>query len=267
MKNLISLLKEIATLVFWFAIFYSILFYVAHFTDIQSFILTFVGLAAFFGYKSAFTVASMQKPNFEPFWVSIRPNWYSICEDFGLASVEKWTEIERKCEATPAEYSVVRNGLNFTMLSQTLFFSNDHQSFFGELDFMIAIEELRPDKDQFSTFAPCLYLKQTVVGEREKSLVLEFGLVTQKSLHESIGIRDDRSHIPIARLPEIVFFGYMHPDTYGNWSKMKKIDEQTKKELARFGWTQDERDPEDSWLNRPLEITHKHFRVIYRGLS
>jgi hypothetical protein len=68
-------------------------------------------------------VSAKPAAQFEPFWITIDPNWYTICQDFGLADVEKWKELQKKWAGAPANgYSVFRNGINFTMLSPTLFY-------------------------------------------------------------------------------------------------------------------------------------------------
>ena len=266
MQPVFQVLKNTAMALLWFGIAYAVFFYVAHFTVIQSLLLSVVGLCAIDGYRLSFKIATNEQPKFEPFWVSVMPNWYSICNDFGLAAGEKWPELQAKCETAPADYSILRDGLNFTMLSPTLFYSNDHQSFFGELDFKMPIEELRPEPGGFLSFAPQFYIKRTLVGDKKNLPAIEFGLVTQESLEKSFHPRDSKANIPIAWLPEIVFFGFTQPDAY-NWDTIKKIEEQTESQLTDFGWTQKEEDPEDSWLNGPSEIDHKYVRVKYRGIS
>jgi hypothetical protein len=127
-----------------------------------------------------------------------------------LATGEKWTELEEKCKAASSQYSMLRNGLNFTMLSSRLFYSNDHHTFFGDLDLKMSIEELTPEPGGFLSFAPQFYLRRTLAGEKRNLPVIEFGLVTQESLEKSIHPRDDKANIPISQLPEIVFFGFTH---------------------------------------------------------
>jgi len=114
---------------------YAIFFYVAHFTQIQGVVLACIAVVVIDCCRMASKAATKQGSKFEPYWVSVEPNWSSICHDFGLAAGDNWTEIQEKCKVAPAGYSILRNGLNFTMLSQTLFYSNDHQTFFGKLDF------------------------------------------------------------------------------------------------------------------------------------
>jgi len=268
MENALQILKGIALAVLRFGIGYAVFFYAAHFTEIQSVVLTAVALCAFDGYKQALKVAGKQ-PAFEPFWVRVEPNWYAICHDFGLADDESWKELREKTKAAPASYSILRNGFNFTMLSQSLFYSNDHHTFFGELDFRLPIDELKPEADTFGfSIGPRFYIKRSLAlaGAKTKVPVIELGLITRESLKKSQHPADHEGEIPIARLPEMVFYGYLHPDDY-NFDTMKKIGERTKAQLAEFSWTEEERDAEYSWLNLPTEISHKYARVTYRGIS
>jgi len=266
MGALVQTLKSTAVVLLCFGTAYAVFFYCAHFTEVQSVVLAVVGSCAIDAYRLALKIAEKQRPEFEPFWIKVRPNWHSICHDFGLAADEKWGEIRRKCSSAPTTYSVFQNGFNFTMLSKTLSYSNDHQYFFGELDFHVPVEELRHDPDEFS--APQFYIKRTLAGAKNKIPVIEIGFIPgakdplSKAFHPTGAGADS----PVARLPEIVFYGYFHADSY-DIDKMKKIEKQTKALLAEFGWTEKERDPEDSWLRWPFEINHKYFEVTYRGLS
>lgn len=267
--TIVQALKYIAVSLLWFGGGYGVFFYVAHFSEIQSVVLAAVAVCAIDGYRVAMKVAEKAQPSFEPFWVRIQPNWYALCQDFGLCDVGKWKDLQEKCTAgAAAEYSILRNGFNFTMLSPTLFFSNDHQTFFGQLDFKMPVEELTPEKSggMFGPIAPRFYVKRTRAGAKKSIPSIEFGLITEESLKKSVHPRDDRDEMPVAWLPEIVFFGYTHPDFY-NHGTIEKIEKQTKAQLTEFGWTQEERDPEDSWLNWPFKISHKYVQVRYRGIA
>ena len=250
MENTSQVLKGIGLAVLRFGIGYTVFFYLAHFTEIQSVVLTAVALCALDGYRRAVKVAGKQ-PAFEPFWVRIQPNWYSICHDFDLADDEKWKTLQETCKLAEPPNSVFRDGLNFTMLSQRLFYSDDTHTFLGELDFRIPIDELKPQADKFGfAIGPRLYIKRSSAGENKKVPVIELGLITHESLKKSQHPADHEAEMPLARLPEIVFHGYLHPDDYDS-DTMKQIQERTKAQLAEFSWTEKERDPEFSWLNLP----------------
>jgi hypothetical protein len=150
------------------------------------------------------------------------------------------------------------------MLSPTLFYSNDQQYFFGELDFHIPVEELKPDPDGY--FAPQFCIKRSLTGEKKNVPVIELGLVTQDPLANIFQPLNDKLEMPLAKLPWIVFYGYFHPDEY-DYDRLNKIGEQTKAQLAEFGWTEKEQDVEDSRFHFPYEVNHKYFAITYRGLS
>jgi hypothetical protein len=141
-------LKRVVWPVAWPGMVFVIWYYLAHFNVVQSFLLTLLAgyVISIYGQITAKT----QRSNFTPFWVRIEPNWYSICDDFGLAAGEKWKELQAQCKTPSAGYSIFRNGFNFTMLSPTLSYSNDHHTFFGDLDFKIPIEELTTEQDGHS---------------------------------------------------------------------------------------------------------------------
>jgi hypothetical protein len=269
MQNFIQAIKPLGILLFWFGLAFAICFYVAHFMFVQSIVLAVIAIMARDGYTVATKVAEHVPPKFEPFWVRIMPNWYEISKEYGLYDVTKWDELLKYCGENPVEYSILRNGFNFTRLSGTLFFSNDHQSFFGELDFKIPVEEFLPDKKEKSfggPYAPGLYIKRTVAGLDRRVPVIEFGLVTDESLKKSHHPTDDRDEIPVAQLPEALFLCYMNP-LFFTYDNAKEIEEKADALLKEFEWKRRERDPEDSWLKWPCEVNHRMFQVTYRGLS
>jgi hypothetical protein len=264
MKSLFRILSVILINAIWLGIAYAVFFYLADFSRAQSVALAIVGLCAFEGFRTALATAAKRKPEFSPFWMRIQPNWFAICHDYDLAAGEAWTTLQERRDAAPVGYSILRNGFNFTMLSPTLFYSNDHQTFFGELDLKVSIEELNPEPDSILGFSPQFYIKRTVAGEKN-SPVIEFGLVTRESLKKSFHPGDDHGDIPIAWMPESILYRYFHADEY-DWKKMKAVDAIAKAQLAEFDWMEEKRDSDDSWLNWPYEINHKYLRVKYRGI-
>jgi hypothetical protein len=266
MATLFGIVKSVVLALIRFGIAYVVCFYMAHFTESQSVVVSIVGLCAFDGYRVAYGIAAKQKLQFEPFWVRIQPDWYSICRDFGLAAGERWKELQETSKAAPAGYSVLRDGFNFTMLSPTLFYSNDHFTFFGDLDFKIPIEELRTEQDRPFSFAPQFYVKRTLAGEKRNLPVIEFGIITQDSLKKSFHPADDNANVPVARLPEVVLY-----HRFGNrgfaYDRGERSEKERELRLAEYGWTRKERDPENLWLHWPFEINNKYLRVTYRGIS
>lgn len=260
------MIKAVFSALLLFGSGYAVFFFIGHFTPMQSVLLTLLGMGVVTAYRTTFALAS-RVPGFEPFWVSVQPNWYALCQDYGLYDVARWEEFQERWKDPTTEYSILRKGVMFTMLSPTLFFSNDHHSFFGKLDIKASVEELKPEhaEDYLGTFPPQFYIKRGRAGNK-KVPVIEFGLVTSESLKRSPHPTDDRSNLPVAYLPESVFFGYMHPDGY-NYDTMTKIEEETTAQLGEFAWTRKERNPEDSWLHWPYEINHKYVTIKYRGID
>ena len=252
-----------------FGIAYALFFYLAHFTALQSFSLAIVALLAFDGHRFCVRLAEKQPPQFEPFWVSVEPDWYALSIDFGLADAEKWPELQKKWAGVSGDYSILRDGVTFTVLSPTLLYSNNHQSFIGELDIREVVTELTPpvaERHVLSPFAPRFYVRRSLAGPKKNIPAIEFGLVTQESLKRSHHPADHEADMAIAWLPEIVFYDYYHSGDYG-FERARKVEAKTKAVLTEFGWAQEEQAPEDSWSHQPREIAHKYLRVFYRGIS
>jgi hypothetical protein len=107
------LAKELAFL----AAFYAGARYLGEFTLRQSVALTFV---AWIGYElyAKLNASRRVEKVFEPFSVSIYPNWYELLSDFKLiGSMEQWHRLRGEAERVPAlEYNVFRSGFLFTVL-------------------------------------------------------------------------------------------------------------------------------------------------------
>jgi hypothetical protein len=264
-----EVIKSLPLAALRFGIAYALFFYLAHFTVPQSIVLAIVGLIAFDAYRLSLKVPEKQPPQFEPFWISIEPNWYALSKDFGLTDVEKWQELQKTCDGASSKYSVLRDGIAFTVLSPNLFYSNNHQCFFGELDIREEVTEMTPpvpERYMLRPLAPRFYAKRSLGGPKENIPVFEFGLVTQESLKRRKRPGDHEEDMVVARLPEIVFYHYYNSDDY-DIERARRIEAKAKADLTEFGWKEKERDPEDSWRHWPYEIDHQYLRVVYRGIS
>ena len=169
------------------------------------------------------------------------------------------------------------------MLNPTLFYFDDHKTFFGRIDWKIPLPDFAaelqmssdralygptdqpirksPDVDHrstqsdsglFSPFSsPHFYIKQSVAGDRKRVPVIEFGIggLLKKMLLEGGG-----ADVLVARLPEVVLDNLS--SSQSDYDRMQKINKKSKERLAEFGWTHTER-----------EIEHKYLRITYRGLS
>lgn len=272
MQSLAKLTKYLLREAIRMGIAYAAFFYVAHFTMMQSVLLALLAVVAWDGHQLSAKVAGKQPPAFEPFWIKIEPNWYAVCRDFSLTDVSKWAEFQKECHSDQKGYSLLRNGLRFTILSPTLFYSNDHHHFFNELDIRIEVKELKPEKDNtgFLPFAPRFYIKRSSanpMSDQKRTVpVFEFGLVTQDSLKLSNHPRDNRDLVPLAHLPEGVFYDYYNERDYFS-DVAEQYRKETKLDLAALGWTEQERNSDDAWLHWPYQLDHKYVRITHHGIS
>jgi hypothetical protein len=261
MPTAIKSLKGVLVDLLWFGLTFALFRYVARFSGVQSIVLAAVGTYAIRGSMLAFKIATTQPPQFEPFWISIKPNWHALCQDLGLADAEKLAEAVEQREPESA-YSVIRDGVNFTMLGPALFYSNDHHSFFRELDFCEILEELG---DEGGLLAPQFYIKRKRMGEKDNIPVIEFGIRTPESLKKIGNPTEGKANIVAARLPEVLFYEYY--DSEFDYSRSRRIDKESKLRLAEFGWTQEDLDLEEFSPRSPFEVQHKYVWVMYRGIS
>ena len=267
MKAAFQILKTVAFALLRFGIAYGLLLFVANFTVVQSVVLALVALCAIDAYRLAVRVAEKQTPKFEPFWVWIEPNWELFSKDFGLADVEKWDELLKRCGSSASSgYSVFHSGVTFTMLSPTLFYSNDYQTFFGELDIARPVEELKSEPDDRGRqFAPEFCIKRSVaVGKKRNLPVIEFSLFSEESRRKRKSLYEADANIVVAQLPEIVFHYYFDGEYNSEYDveRIEAIEKESKLRLAEFGWTEKEHR-----LHRPFEINHKYLRVTCEGIS
>src|SRR5258708_21356493 len=107
------LAKELAFL----AAFYAGVRYLGDFTLRQSIALTFIALIGYELYVKLNASRRVERA-FEPFCVSIYPNWYELLSDFKLiGGMEEWHRLREEAERVPAsEYSVFRSGFHFTVI-------------------------------------------------------------------------------------------------------------------------------------------------------
>lgn len=71
---------------------------------------------------------------FKPFWVRIQPFWLPLLFDHGVTDRAEWDQLP----------SADNTSIGFTVLSPTLFYSDDSHRFFSNLDLSVAFEPLRP---------------------------------------------------------------------------------------------------------------------------
>jgi hypothetical protein len=252
-------LKYIAVALLWFGIAYALCFLVG-FTALQSLILAVIAVCAIHGSSLSQNLFEKQPAPFAPFWIRIEPNWSALSKDFGLP------DMERCGVEASSEYSVLRDGVAFTVLSPTLFYSNNHQEFLGTLHISEVVTEMTPPEGDVGIhrpIAPRFYVNKSL-AEPKKVPVIEFGLVTEESLKRSKHEWDDEEQMVVAQLPWIIFYWYYN---FGvGLEEDRSVEARIKSDLTEFGWTQKERDCPHSWP-WPYEVNHKYFRLFYRGIS
>lgn len=282
------LAKEIAFL----AVFYAGVRYLGDFTLRQSIALTFI---AWIGYELNARLKASRRVEkvFEPFCVSIYPNWYELLSDFKLiGSMEEWHRLREETEKVPAsEYSVFRGGFLFTVIKPPsdqgllpgLTYWNNHKIFLSEVELSASIVEIKDDSgmprlEEEHPFLkhprwaqlPEVYFKWGTDG-------YEFGLEVQGDwwkhrcesgvIGELAKIKEHKDYLcgttrlVIATLPYAEFGIYydVPVDRVKEWEKVRD------KQLEAHGWKRKvERDSEitDPWSR----VEHKYFAVAHRSV-
>jgi len=237
-------------------------------------VLAFLGLRSVFSLEQAFLLAlgfavvamaimERDAKQAEParFWVRIEPNWRPLLTDYGLVTDESgWSKIQKHHSDHPDRWTVVRNGIGFTVLRRDLFYSNDHHYFFSEVELEVDIEGLSSAKAEFllGDFVPRFYIKDRR-DWKEHRRYLEFGLITVESINQSMSNEDSR-WIPVARLPYEFFSG-----EYGGELSRHKLAALDRK-LTDAGWKRKKRDYDDGFLRTPFEIEHRYVTMSYNGI-
>jgi hypothetical protein len=112
-----AFIKVLAKELVFLAAFYAGVRYLGEFTLRQSIALTFI---AWIGYElyAKLNASGRVGKGFEPFCVSIHPNWYELLSDFKLiGGMEEWHRLREEAERMPAsEYNVFRSGFLFTVI-------------------------------------------------------------------------------------------------------------------------------------------------------
>ena len=228
-------LKNAALGLLVFGISYAICVYLADFSTRQSIVVGIVGFFAIQGFRISLANAEQR---FVPLRVSIAPDWSAICHDFNLVSEAEWSAIYERISKGSEGYNVLWNGLNYTTLSPTLFYSHDKKEFFTELNLREEIEEFNK-----GIFAPKFYAKRTLVPNG--LVMVDFGIVRGASLDKNSTSDDPNfANVLLCRLPEIVFSKCAYDE---------EIDRRTKRHMT--GWTLD-----------GGRIDHKYVRIYCRAI-
>jgi hypothetical protein len=228
------------------------------FTKEQALLLTIVGFFALDAHRRANTPPS----EFRPFFIHIQPDWHLLAKDFALTSednVDKaiattWEGTKATLEhGAPPSYSVLRDGIGFTVLSHTLMYSRDHKFFFSGNSIREDIAEFTAEKNPRRYGGP--YPPQFHVNlkaDKNKITVFEFGLRTEESISKANERDRESANINLVQLPYVIF-----RDFY-DFKPGLDHDAEEKALLKEYGWVQKERN-----LRDPYTISHKYLQVSY----
>ena len=215
------------------------------------------------------TVSEKSPVTFSPFLVRVYPNWHALLSDHGLISDHGpldeggWTELCKR--ARPSGWNVLWDGINFTVLGPTLYFSDDHKRFFTAIKIFAELPELRSTEEArwpFHNFVPQFYVKESF-EYKERRHYWEFGLVTLESIQREGRHEFDQESklVPVARLPQEFFIA-----KYGGEVSQRKLTAIDKR-LEETGWKRGNRDREDYHFGIPFQLEHKYVVLRYAEMS
>jgi hypothetical protein len=202
--------------------------------------------------------------HFQPYRVSIKPNWYQLLLDFGLIKdLDEWQRIASSLEVVPpSDYNVLRDGITFTVLKPSLIYRNDRKEFATHVkfvEFLAEVSLLHPDGwEQHPSISVdfAAYAK-----EMPREGAYGISLTSTNSVGEQM--RDYDGRVVAALLPWAEFRFYREdPGEFElrRWSKLSAVRDKRRKE---FGWEL-EREPESR--DEPSLIQHKYFALRHQRI-
>lgn len=230
------------------------------FSDSQSLLLALV-VATLYGHLKDQRMVE----KFEPFYITIMPNWDAILTDYGLATAKEWAALQEKIYADTSEkYHVLKYGITFTVLkpnseySQELVFLNHRNRFSSEVDFEEKIQELtqKSPKGLGLSYTPDFRVKWGVTGYK-------LGISTQESFEKVHMVGDDNEFIELAELPYQLFWPWYVQD------KSKPDYAKIEQKLKEKGWQRNKVNEDykaDVLFSVPEQIEHKYFTVYYDSI-
>jgi hypothetical protein len=287
-----AIVKAMAKLLAVVGALYVFFRYVGNFSSQQSAALAFVLTVGYELYNDLNALRRASKA-FEPFCVSIHPNWYELLSDFKLiGGMEEWHRLREEAGRVPAsEYNVFRSGFLFTVMQPPsdqgllpgLTYWNNHKMFLSDVELSASIVEMKdesvlPRLEEEHPFLkhprwaqlPEVYFKWGIDGYE---LGLEVQLEWWENLCMSGGIgelaktKTHKDHLcgttrlVIATLPYAEFGIYYNVPV----DRMEKWEKVRNKQLEAHGWKRKvERDSEirDPWSR----VEHKYFAVAHREI-
>ncbi len=244
-------LKDISKVLACVALFL-LLFFVVGFSFDRSFGLG-VLLALFLFWRA------LKPPHFEPYWVSIQPNWYQLLLDYGLIKdLEEWQQMASRLEHFPAwDYNVLRDGIRFTVLKPDLIYRDDRKNFSRYVKFEENIPEIT-----FYTAAGQWPCQPSLSIDRDVG-----GYALRISAPDSLQNlqRDEKGHVTAAWLPGEEFSFYREDPGEVNQKRWDKLIASRDKRMRENEWKREET---RGWWGRdyPSSIEHKYFTVYHKRI-
>lgn len=143
------------------------------------------------------------KKNFSPFNLTIIPNWEFLLKDYNLADDKKIEELNKIIYSSEGSYSVLRNGISFTVLQSNeqtdLIYNNTLHTFHSEVDFEEQIREIKlTTPELLLPYSPRFYVKWGIGGYK-------LGITTPESSKKVIMAGDNNDKVEITTVPYALF--------------------------------------------------------------
>ena len=174
--------------------------------------------------------ARRSKNNFEPFMVTVRPKWSELVEEYKLDG-SSW---DRQISA--GEYSLIRDGVTFTVLKPNLTYFNGHHSFHTRLNLKLRIGE---SNNTLHFVGLCV--KEGLDG-------YDLAISTPASREKSIHPMDDRDGLKITTIPFTEF-------------KLPANKNASGEKLKKYGWIKEVYPDFET-----IDLEHKYFDVSYKWI-
>jgi hypothetical protein len=202
---------------------------------------------------------AFKPPHFEPYWVQLEPNWYQLLLDYGLVKdLEEWQRILATFNQVPApDYSVLRDGIRFTVLNPGLIYRNDHREFATHLNFTEPIGQISLLSSGGWWYHPDLSIGFATLGSADGAYKI---CVTAPDSAKHTD-RDENGRAVVALLPWAEFGIYR--EDRGDVKRLVKWAAKRDKQVQEHGWTQDEAESDH---RAPTCIKHKYLTVQHKRI-
>lgn len=186
--------------------------------------------------------------DFEPFTVTIQPNWKQILIDHDVVDEAGWKKVYEKIEKNKS----FKKPLSFSVLALT-----------GKQNYLIHYPE-------YKTFATRVYVSESIdeLGEPAFGSFINAPTITLTEGVEGYEIRfEAKVHDEIERPIVLTVIPY---SLFGNLHFFKKgvaSIEETKRKLEKYNWKRDESSDDAPWAHlAPLEFDHKYCKLRWNSL-